>query len=90
MTECFKNHPEADKENHYCRMQGYNTTLKCDGKWDCRDGQDEHNCPLFSTQAFHPGMNFRSVCFILDGFKHYVTDRELVTILIKFCFEQLK
>ena len=60
MTECFKTHPDADKENHFCRTQGYNNTLNCDGKWDCRDGQDEHNCPLSgsSTRAIHPGKNF--------------------------------
>ena len=64
MTDCFKNHPDKDndKDNHYCRTQGYNNTLKCDGKWDCRDGQDEHNCPLFGyTQAIHPGMNLKLI-----------------------------
>lgn len=68
MTDCFKNHPDKDnvKDNHYCKTQGYNNTLKCDGKWDCRDGQDEHNCPLFGyTQAIHPGMNLKLVIRLL-------------------------
>ena len=57
MTDCFKTHPEPDSKEtpHFCKLQKYNETLRCDGKWDCRDGQDEHNC--YNSPYIHPGMN---------------------------------
>lgn len=47
---------------HQCLLQGcYSNLQKCDGKFDCEDRADEHNCEYWTIDGLFSNLEFYSL-----------------------------